>query len=187
MQERAHNQPETGNQIAVSNLIQEGKMKSKHFFSIILMSLFLLAIGASTGIAQSTIQTQYGPNEMEVDLLRAKVSGQVLSVVFSFRNTSTSSSVNVTYDIADVHFVDNSESKKYHVLKDEKGEWLSGPIDFVKRDIGGWKRIPVTKVYLPKNEKKIVWYKFPAPPENVTTIQINLPDISPFDDVEISR
>lgn len=138
-------------------------------------------------MAQTVLQTQYGPDGMEVDLVRAKISGKVLSVVFAFRNVGKDSA-KVQYYIADVHYIDNTESKKYHVLKDEKETWLAGPIEFVRQHSGGkWNKIAVTNVYLNTGEKKIIWYKFPPPPDGVTHIQINLPDISPFDDVEITR
>ena len=74
------------------------------------------------------------------------------------------------------------------MLKDSQGEFLAGPIDFVKRRVDGeWERIPVSSVYISYSQKKVMWYKFPLPPDNVTHIQINLPDISPFDDIEITR
>ncbi|PIE82959.1 MAG: hypothetical protein CSA09_03985 [Candidatus Contendobacter odensis] len=162
-------------------------MKSKRNLWILFLALTLSTTWLSTSMAQTALQTQYGPDGVEVDLVRAKIGGKVLSVVFAFRNTG-SSSADVTYKIEDVHYIDNTESKKYQVLKDEKGAWLAGPIDYSKKFIKNkWERYPTTHIYLSEGKKKIVWYKFPAPPENVTKIQINLPEISPFDDVEITR
>jgi hypothetical protein len=158
-------------------------MKRKRNFSIVFSALVLTIMWLSISLAAPPVlQTQFGPNGMEVDLIRVKISGKVLSVVFAFRNGG-SDSANVVYNIGEVYYVDNTESKKYHVLKDAKGAWISGP---VAETLVGHKKI-LTAVHLQKGEKKIVWYKFPLPPENVTHIQILLPDISPFDDVEITR
>jgi hypothetical protein len=55
-------------------------------------------------MAQTALQTQYGPDGVEVDLVRAQISGKILSVVFSFRNPG-SSAADVTYKIADVHYI----------------------------------------------------------------------------------
>ncbi len=162
-------------------------MKTKRNLWLLCLTLVLPLTCFSTGIAQTALQTQYGPDGVEVDLMRAKVGGKVLSVVFAFRNTG-SSSAEVTYKIDEVHYIDNTESKKYQVLKDEKGVWLAGPISSFKQYIKNkWEIFPATHVHLSEGEKKIVWYKFPAPPEGVSSVQINLPEISPFDDVEISR
>ncbi len=162
-------------------------MKSQRTLWTLFFALVLSVTWFSTSIAQTALQTQYGPDGVEVDLIRAKIGGKVLSAVFAFRNTGSSSS-DITYKIEDVHYIDNTESKKYQVLKDEKGAWLAGPINYFKQYIKGkWENFPATHVHLSEGEKKIVWYKFPAPPEGVSSIQINLPEISPFDDVEISQ
>jgi hypothetical protein len=158
-------------------------MKQNYSFFIGALALMLsLTWVSATFAGQPVIQTQYGPDGMVVDLVRAKVSGKVLSVVFAF-HTDGDNRPDITYDIANVYYIDNTESKKYHVLKDEKGIWLSGPFgkDLGKKDTYN------TYVSLRKGDNKIVWYKFPTPPESVSHIQILLPGISPFDDVEISR
>ncbi len=162
-------------------------MKPTHYLHVFFLTCFMALCCCSACLSQPVLQTQFGPDGMEVDLIRAKASGKVLSVVLAFRN-SGNKSASVRYPVADVHFIDNTDSKKYQVLKDEKGAWLTGPTSFVKQFIANqWQKIAVTSVSVDSGGKKIVWYKFPLPPNNVKTIQINLPGVSPFDDVEIQR
>ncbi|PIE54231.1 MAG: hypothetical protein CSA35_06710 [Dethiosulfovibrio peptidovorans] len=148
---------------------------ARKLFFLTVMIVFL-AISSLAKAAPPVLQTQYGPDGIEVDLIRCKVSDNVLSVAFLVRST-TEKSVSVDFDIEAVHYLANN--KKYHVLKDEKGNWLSGPQNLR----GGGSRI-----YLESSkDSKIVWYKFPAPPEDVKKIQINSDEIMPFDDVEVQR
>ncbi len=156
--------------------------KSVSFLVALMAALFLLP--GSIFAAPSVLQTQYGPDGLEVDLLSAKVSGDVLSVSMMVRNPNDSGSADVLFAIEDVNYIDNIKSQKYSVLKDEKGKWLAAPISEMKR---GDEKLFGTSVHLYKGKKTVLWYKFPAPPEGVSKIQINIPEFSPFNDVEISR
>ncbi len=153
------------------------KYTQKWFYLAVMT--FFLAFSGFANASPPVLQTQYGPDGIEVDLIRCKVSDKVLSVAFLVRSTAEDASVTVDLNVDEVHYVANN--KKYQVLKDDKGKWLSGPKN---RNDGS------THLYMAspkKSDSKIVWYKFPAPPEEVTKIQINLDGISPFDDVEVQR
>lgn len=146
----------------------------KHLLALI-FSLASILICLSTGSAKEVIQTQYGPDGIEVDLIRAKCSSNHLSVVFIVRNPGEArKSFSVLHD--QVNIVDGTGAKKYHVLRDSKEEWLAtnGTEDRVHFNMS-------------PGESNTAWYKFPLPPENEKTIQIHLGEITPFEDVEIQR
>lgn len=145
----------------------------KHLLSIV-FTLALIFICLSTGSAKEAIQTQYGPDGIEVDLIRMRFSNH-LTLFFKFRNTGEK---DVDFDIHhhSVYFIDETGAKKYHVLQDSRNEWLA---------TGG--RLEVTAYEMDPGGSKIGWYKFPLPPEDVKTIEINLPDVTPFEEVEIIR
>ncbi len=153
---------------------------AQKWFYLAVMTIFL----AISGVANATppvLQTQYGPDGIEVDLIRCKVSDKVLSVAFKFRSTAEDDSASVDIDARVVHYVANN--KKYQVLKDDKGNWVAGPLDLTHKGVASG-----TRIYLGDSKaSKVVWYKFPAPPEDVAKIQINLDGIMPFDDVEVQR
>ncbi len=154
--------------------MKHGNHTQKLFFLMVMV--VFLALGSLANATPPALQTQYGPDGIEVDLIRCKVTDNVLSVAFLVRSTAEKG-VDVDFHIEAVHYVANN--KKYQVLKDDKGNWLSGPQNLQS---GG------THVYLSSSKKsKIVWYKFPAPPQDVTKIQLNVDEIMPFDDVEVQR
>ncbi len=156
--------------------------KSVSFLFALMVALFLLP--GSVFAAPSVLQTQYGPDGLEIDLLSAKVSGDVLSVSMMVRNPKDGNYVDILFAIEDVNYIDNIKSQKYNVLKDEKGKWLAAPISEMQR---GDEKLFGTSISLHKGKRTVLWYKFPAPPEGVSKIQINIPEFSPFNDVEISR
>ncbi len=158
--------------------------KSVSFLVTLMAALFLLP--GSIFAAPSVLQTQYGPDGLEIDLLSAKVSGDVLSVSMMVRKPKDSGpySAELTFAMEEVNYIDNANSQKYSVLKDEKGKWLAAPLSELER---GDERLFGTSIHLTEKERSVFWYKFPAPPKEATSIQINIPEVSPFNDVEISR
>ncbi len=147
---------------------------TKKLFSFTVLTAFLLAAGIA-GAAPQVIQTQYGSDGIEVDLIRCKVVGNVLTTVFQFRGSSAKE-VSRYIKLSKVYYVANN--KKFQILKDDKGSWLAAPDGTDNESyISG----------IAQGKPQIAWYKFPAPPEDVTKIQINLDDFTPFDEVEIQR
>lgn len=79
-------------------------------------------------------------------------------------------------DFRDVYYADIEDKKKYFALKDAGGQFIAGP----KYDDGDggrfWYKIPAGKM-------KILWVKFPAPPDKTAAIDFFLPTILPFEEV----
>ena len=122
------------------------------------------------------VQTQMGLNgEMEADVLKAKVDGEVLTVTVAFRNTSDAKSI-VEFKWSDVYFINKAQDKKYHVLKDNKGTWVASQVYY-----GGVRQT------IDAGKKKLVWFKLPAPPAADDAINLTLPVAMPFDGLKVSR
>lgn len=120
-------------------------------------------------------QTQYGPDNAEVDLMSAKVTGDIMTVTLRYR-TMPGESMGTKYPIEEVSYIDDASSKRYGVLQDEAEDWLASP----KNAVGN---ISIN-IY---DDAEITWFKFPAPPPEAQTISINVPEVSPFDGVSVQR
>lgn len=139
----------------------------------------------STPPPQFVPQTQMSMSgDLEVDLKQAKVDGSVLTAILLYRNTGTKV-VNVRYSIENVYFIDKRENKKYQVLKDEKGDWIAAPV--ARSGIGFEGAVGADPLVVDVGEKKSVWFKFPAPPAESTSINLVVPDVIPFEGVVVSR
>ena len=120
-------------------------------------------------------QTQYGPDNSEVDLMAAKVTGDIMTVTLRYR-TSPNESLGTNFPIKEVSYIDDATSKRYGVVQDESGTWLASP----KNAVGN------VSINI-HNNAEIAWFKFPAPPPDAETISINVPEVSPFDGVSVER
>ena len=148
-------------------------------------SMYIFALLLSQSLALTTVQaaeplqTQYGINgEVEVDLLSVSASGGILTAAFAYRNTGTTESP-IRYAVTDVYFLEKAEGKKYHVLTDSTGKPLATPLDGKMLSIPSWKFKP--------GARKLVWFKFPAPPETIDSIELVLPDALPFESVALTQ
>jgi hypothetical protein len=122
---------------------------------------------------------------VEVDLLKAKVQEGILTVTLAYRNTGKEDAQLKEIAIDDVYFISETEKKKYLVLKDSKGDWIAAPVARGKiATETGFGTNPIT---VAPGSKAIVWFKFPAPPDNVATVNLVVPDVMPFDKVPVSR
>ena len=82
----------------------------------------------SVALQAEPLQTQMGmTGDVEVDAVRASVRDDILTVILAYRNTGQSEA-QVRYPVQDVYYIDNAENKKYHVLKDDKGDWIAAPV-----------------------------------------------------------
>jgi hypothetical protein len=147
-------------------------------FSLLLLALIGL-LSAVPAMAMEYIDTQIGPDGIDVHLVKAKVLGDVLTMSIVYDNTTTSSVQILPYDISEVYVV--AGQKKYPVLKDlGSNEWLAAP------HVGD-KIVDPTSTYtdkhftLFKKQKQVVWFKFPAPPADVKEVEFQVPGVSPFD------
>ena len=145
-------------------------------FLIICAAAAAFMLSAVPASAAEPLQTQMGQNgEMEADVLKAKVDGQVLTVAIAFRNTGDAKTI-VEFKWHDVYFIDKSQTKKYHVLKDNKGVWVASQVYY-----GGVRQT------IDAGKKKLIWFKFPAPPEGDDSINLTIPAALPFDGLRITR
>ncbi len=151
----------------------------KRIWNVFLFTVLTVFLTAGVVIAgPPVLQTQYGAEGIEVDLIRCKVTGNVLTASFLFRPPQGGAKSGVEQNLTPEQIYYIADNKKYQILKDDKGHWLAAPCLQDKRR---------TPVRLWNKQTKVAWFKFPAPPEGVTTIQLNIDAITPFDDVEVQR
>jgi hypothetical protein len=129
----------------------------------------------------AVIATRLGPRGLEVDLMRAGVTGDTLAVELHCRNPGKSTVV-IKFPIEQVSVIDDATSRRYGVLKDQAGQYLAAPmIDWAGR--------PIQSIYskIGFRSDSVMWFKFPAPPPQAQTVSINIPTIAPFDNIRIQR
>lgn len=135
--------------------------------------------------SSSVIQTQIAMSgEIEVDVVKANVRNGILTVVLAYRNTGTQST-GIQYRLKDVYYIEDSEQKKYQVLKDSQDNWIAAPVARGMIAIEGGSSARAVEV-LPEG-KTVVWFKFPAPSNNVQTINLVIPNVLPFEELTLSR
>jgi len=142
----------------------------------VIISLFL----ASAVNAEEAIQTQPSSDgKIKASIIGAKVKRGVLTVKVSLKNIS---GIKIEPEIRyrEIYYADINEKKKYYALKDSNGKYIAGPQHY---DWGGG----TFKARIAAGEKRIIWLKFPAPPENTKAIDIFVPGILPFEEVELKR
>lgn len=123
------------------------------------------------------IRTGAGPEGTQVSLVRAQVTGNVLTVELSYRPADNEWNA-VYFDIDEVSVIDDATSQRYGVLKDNANAWMASPINSDDKQI---------RVQMDDGRPAVVWFKFPAPPATSSTVSINIPDVSPFDGVPLQR
>lgn len=127
--------------------------------------------------AIQAIATGAGPDGTQVSLVRARVTGNVLTVELSYRPSDTDYN-NIYFDVDEVSVIDDATSQRYGVLKDNANAWMASPISTDGKQI---------RVNIDKGQPSVVWFKFPAPPATSPTVSINIPEVSPFDGVAVQR
>jgi len=140
----------------------------------------------TAGSGGGGIQTQMGmTGNVEVDVLKANVQEGILTVTLAYRNTGKEAAKLKTIPIEDVYFISETEKKKYHVLKDSQDYFVGAPV--ARSKLGTETGFDVKPLEISPGGRTIVWFKFPAPPENVTVVNLVVPDIMPFDKLPVSR
>ena len=135
--------------------------------------------------ASSAIQTQMAMSgEIEVDVVKADVREGILTVVLAYRNNGTEKA-GIQYDLGDVYYIEDIEKKKYQVLRDSQGNWIAAPVarGMIAIGYGGG----AFAVGIPPVGKTAVWFKFPAPADNVESINLIIPNVLPFERLALSR
>lgn len=122
------------------------------------------------------VQTQPGPKGTTVDLVRASVTGDVLTVALTYRKEKNDCCFYTKID--EVSVIDDATSQRIGVLKDDQGKWMAAPLYQSDPD----------QIFFPINDGSAqVWFKFPAPAAGSKTVSINIPEVLPFDAVPITR
>ena len=106
------------------------------------------------------------------EIIECKQKKGVLTLKVRIKNTS-SEKVRVLWRDAkkNVYLLDETNQKKYFILKDANGEYIySGD---------PWDIQP--------NSSKISWFKFPAPTPDLDEITVVLNNCAPFEDVPITK
>ncbi len=142
-------------------------------------SLFLLALLflATAVTAAEPLQSQFHATGNSVDVLRAQVKDGVLTVVL--RANAESGKFALKMQLDGVYYIDPKSQRKYLVLRDEKGDWIANP----SKNRPGWNHAELSV----KPPGRVFWFKFPAPESDTNTINLVVPDVTPFDDLPIQR
>ncbi len=147
------------------------------------IALTLLATAAAASAAPLQTQTSM-TGDVEVDVTRARVKEGILTVVLTYRNTG-SETAKIKYGIDQVYYLDNVGKKKYHVLKDSEGKYIAAPAARGSISVeSGFGNPPVE---IAPGGSRGVWFKFPAPSDEATTVELVVPDLMPFEDLPIAR
>jgi len=153
-------------------------MKKTTLLPIIFFLLVIFFV--STVSAQNAIQVQPSSDgAIEASLVEAKIKRDVLTIKVILKNISDNS-IEPEIPFEGIYYTDIEASKKYYGLKDSEGKYIAGPSS---RDWRGG----VFKHYIKAHASKILWIKFPAPPETTKAIDIFIPEILPFEEINIGR
>ena len=152
-------------------------MKNQYLPRALILILLLAVFSYSQAWAADPLQTQMSMSgDMDVDVLKASILDNIFTVVLVYRNNGEAKE-RIYYNFAGVYFIDDTEKKKYHVLKDSNNRWIGAPMnsagDISKKIAAGG--------------KQLVWFKFPAPPATVESINLVIPGVLPFEELAISR
>lgn len=154
-------------------------------FALSIMILFNLHFANAQ--AADFLDTQFGPEGLEVHLLKAAVSNKVLTIAFMIENSSDSEVKIKNFATDEALFT--TADKKYPVLKDTNGFYLAstlakrstqpGVIFYPPISPEGKKFNPGSLRFKGKS-KKVGWVKFEAPSDDEWPIELSLPGVTPF-------
>jgi hypothetical protein len=131
------------------------------------------AAPASGGAALAREDTKWGGVVAEVTEFRRK--GSTLTAKVRFRNQGTAPA-DVEVLLGEVYVMDAAAGKKYSVLKDENGAFISALH-------AGWKDRWYDRIA--PGQEMVLWVKLPAPPPDVKAVTFQVPGVPPFDDLAI--
>jgi hypothetical protein len=152
-------------------------MKKIIWLSALSLLVFVFATGAYA-LKAIQIQTSSDGN-IEASLIEVKEKRGVLTVKVVLKNISKEW-IEPELRFAEAYYADVDDGKKYFPLKDSEGKFIAGHLSY---DWGGG----TFKEKIGPDQSKIIWIKFPAPPETTETIDIFIPKLLPFEEVIIMR
>ena len=128
----------------------------------------------------AVLQTQMGANaNAEVDLIKAQVSGDIMTIILMFRNTA-GKRIEFDMNTAETYYIDKAANKKFFMLKDTEKKWVASNVRYYSSSSS-------FKFEIKKEGKKLIWMKFPSPAAGVDTIDFSIPGVLPFDGLKVSR
>ena len=152
-------------------------MKNQYLPRALILIVLLAIFSYSRAWAADPLQTQMSMSgDMDVEVLKASILDNIFTVVLLYRNNGEAKE-RIYYNFAGVYFIDDTEKRKYHVLKDSNNKWIGAPMNSagdISRKIAA-------------GGKQLVWFKFPAPPAAVKSINLVIPGVLPFEELAISR
>jgi hypothetical protein len=117
--------------------------------------------------ALASHNTNWADVVADVTVMRRK--GNTVTAIIRLRKDTPQTAV-VGFNLNDVYLLDAPRGKKYLVLKDEKDAFIASHTGTQ----GFGSDAPLT-----------LWMKFPAPPSDVTTVTLVVPQMPPFEDLPI--
>ena len=152
-------------------------MKNQYLPRALILIVLLAVFSYSRAWAADPLQTQMSMSgDMDVEVLKASILDNIFTIVLLYRNNGEAKE-RIYYNFAGVYFIDDTEKRKYHVLKDSNNKWIGAPMNSagdISRKIAA-------------GGKQLVWFKFPAPPAAVKSINLVIPGVLPFEELAISR
>jgi len=128
------------------------------------------------------LSSKKGSNGSQVDLLKAQVFGDTLTVELQYKAGSEANRIASTYPIDQVSVIDEATAKTYSVLKDQSGSYRASPLQ-----TGQGKQFINIPIPSDKDKPVSVWFKFAAPPIDTKTISITIPDVGSYKNIGVYR
>lgn len=129
---------------------------------------------SGTPMTDKVMQTQRGPNDVKVNLIKADVTGKLLTVEIQYVYPGGKGAGHwaaTEYHIKDVSYIDTATSKIYGVVKDKSDSWMAAPLNDKEK---------VSFMLNQSGQSRTVWFMFPAPSPETNFISLNVPGVGPF-------
>ena len=130
------------------------------------------------------VAAQTAPVETEIEgvtaqLVELRQSGGALRLAVRFTNNGAKTAESSRYTVGRIVLVDAKSKKKYLPMKDADGDFIGGPI----ADALDGGRIALK---IPAKQSTVVWAYFEPVPAG-TVMQVQMPNVFPFDNVPVTE
>ncbi len=120
--------------------------------------------GEFPGITVTVQELKRGTNTLTLKVTVANQSNQEFPAYYDFFEKEA-------HSVDGIHLIDPVGKKKYFVVRDSDGACLCS------REIQG----------IVRGAQSVLWAKFPAPPDDVQKMTVEIPHFPPLEDVPVSR